>query len=245
MTQLTKIIYALLFVLIVLIPHFGIGHLFSIPERYAQSLITVALFAVAFGVYVLHRRDIRKKEEEKQTLENEFSFSSKKLTGAYQYIGSVNRRLSLLSAVGTHLLERPKETKKGKHAIFEELLMTAVTTLGRSSWGMFRFVHVADGRTVKEFTHTTQGYILLKSKIGNKELLQARNTSDRSAEIANLYVIPTSDHEAAVQCFLIFTKEENNIESEFFTLQAIVDQAQLFYRYLYEAPKKILQNHHD
>ncbi len=133
MNQFTKIIYILLFVLIVLTPHFGIGHFFLISKQYAQSLVMVVLFAVAYGVYLLHRRDLRRAEEEKQKLQNKFSFSSERLNDAYKYIGSVNRRLSLLRAVSTDLLDRPKETKKGRRSIFEELLMTAVTTLGHSS----------------------------------------------------------------------------------------------------------------
>jgi hypothetical protein len=232
MTQFTKIIYTLLFVLIVLVPHLSIGHLFLIPERYAQSLIMVALFAVALGIYLLHQRDMRKKNKEKQKLEDKFSFSSKKLNDAYRYIGSVNRKLSILSAVGTDLLKRPKATKKGRRAIFEELLMTAVTTLSHSSWGMLRFVQVATMRTEQEFTHTTQGYILLKSTISNNELLRTRSASSKIAEIDNLHIISTSDEGASVQCFLMLAKGGNNIEAEVSTLRAIVDQAQLFYMYL-------------
>lgn len=231
MTQVTKIIYLLLFILIVLIPHLGIGHFFPIPERYAQSAVTVVLFAVAYIVYLLHRRDLRETEEEKKELENKFSFSSKNLNDAYQYIGSVNRKLSLLGAVSTNLLDRPKKTEKGRRLIFEELLMTAVATLAHSSWGMFRFIQVAHGRTEKEFTHTTRGYILLKSKISNEELLQTLRVPGRIAEIGDVQTISTSDRDAPVQCFLIFAKGENNIEAEISALRAIVDQAQLFYKY--------------
>ena len=237
MTQFTKIIYILLFVLIVLTPHFGIGHLFSIPELYAQSLTTLVLFGVAYIVYLLHRRDLRKTEKEKQTLENKFLFSSEKLNDAYRYIGSVNRRISLLNDMSTGLLGRTKETKKGKLAIFQELLMTAVMTLSHSSWGMFRFIQVVNGRTEKEFTYAAEKYILLKSNIGNRELLRIRRTSDRIAKIGNLHVVPTSDREASVQCFFIFAKGEYNIEVEISALQAIVDQAQLFYKYFSETPK--------
>ncbi|OGD24284.1 hypothetical protein A2Z10_02670 [Candidatus Azambacteria bacterium RBG_16_47_10] len=237
MTRFTKIIYILLFILIVLTPHLGIGHLFSIPERYLQSLVTLALFAVALCVYLLHQRDIRRKDEEKQKLENRFSFSSKKLNDAYQYIGSVNRKLSLLSAVGTDLLKKPKETKKGRRVILEELLMTAVTTLGHSSWGMFRFIHTATGRTEQELVHIARGYILLRSTVSNNELLQTRQVSGNLAGIGDLHVISTSDRSAPVQCFLIFAKGKNNIEDEISTLRAIVDQAQLFYTYLSKTPE--------
>lgn len=227
----------MLFLLIVLTPHFNIGHIFFIPERYVQSLVVITLLAVAFGVYSLHQRDIQKKDEEKRKLEDKFSFSSENLNEAYRYIGSVNRKLSLLSAVGTDLLEKPKETKKGRRAIFEELLMTAVASLGHSSWGMFRFIQVATTRTEQEFTYATRGYILLKSNISNNELLQTRQVPDKIAGIGDLYMVSTSDRDAAVQCFLIFEKGENNIEAEVSTLRAIVDQAQLFYAYLFGTPE--------
>jgi len=245
MSQFTKTIYITLFVLIVLTPHFGIGHLFSIPERYAQSLASLALFGIAYVVYLLHRRDLRKKEEEKQELENRFSFSSKELNDAYRYIGSINRKLSILGAASSGLLEQPKGTRKNRHAILKELLTTAVTTLGNSSWGMFRFIHVEKGCTERELAHITKEYVLLKSGISNKELMQARQTSGRIAETGDLYVIPTSDKDSPVQCFLILAKGENNIKAEISTLRAIVDQAQLFYKYLSVNQKDIAQNNHD
>ncbi len=237
MSQFTKIIYILLATLIVLMPHLGIGHFVSIPEPYAQSLVTVLLLAIAYSVYLLHLRDIRKKNEEKKKLENEFSFSGKKLNEAYQYIGSVNRKLSLLHNVSTVLLNMTKNTTKGQRAIFEELLATAVTTLSHSSFGIFRFIQVENGRTEKEFTHTTRGYILLKSNISNKELLQISQASSRITEMNNLYVISTSDRDASIQCFLMLAKGENDINTEISTLQAVVDQAQLFYKYFSEIPR--------
>lgn len=237
MTQFTKIIYITLFTLIVLVPHFSIGHFFPFPAQYAQSLITVALFAVTFGIYLLHQRDIWKKDVEKQNLESKFSFSSKKLNDAYQYIGSVNRKLSLLSAVGTDLLLRSKETKKGRKAIFEELLMTAVITLSHSPWGMFRFINMATGRTEQEFIHATERYILLKFTVSNDELLQIKKVPNKIGEIDNLYVIFTSDIHASVQCCFVWEKGRDDIFAEISTLQAIIDQAQLFYSYLSEKPQ--------
>jgi len=234
MNQLTKIIYVVLVILILLMPHVQIGHLLSVPEPYAQSAVTMTLLIIAYGIYHMHRSDIYKKEQEKQKVEEEFLFSSSKLNDAYQYIGSVNRKIPLFHDMSTGLIRLQKGTKKGQRAIFEELLMTAVTTLGHTSFGTFRFINLGNGRTEKEFTQTTKGYILLKTNISNNELMEIAEAPGRITEMNNMYVISTSDRDALIRCFLIFSRGENSIETEVPILQAITDQAQLFYKYLSE-----------
>jgi hypothetical protein len=112
-------------------------------------------------------------------------------------------------------------------------LSIATSTIARSDWGIFRFVNVGKQTTVKEFSYTSKNYILLKTKVGNRELLELFNTKENFKAIGDLFVVNTSDNKADIHCFLIFPKGETNIETEYTILQAIVDQAQLFYKYLY------------
>src|SRR3989344_5226058 len=232
MSRFTKTIYLLLLILLIAQPHFITGHVFFIPQVFAQSLANVLLIGIAYGVYRMHRKDIERKQREKEQMEQALELSSSQLSDAYRYIGSINRRLPLLKAVTTGLLAQPKRYKNGKRLIFEELLATAVVSLARAPWGVFRFINTNTGRTEREFIHTAKNYLLLKTTISNKKLLNA-NEMQWLEKIDGRYVLPTSDFEAAIRCFFIFSEGENNIENEKSTLQAIVDQAQLFYQYLY------------
>lgn len=179
--------------------------------------------------YLVHLYDVRKKEKEKITLEKKLEISIEKMNESFRYIGLVNRRLPLLKNLTTELLSKSSEKNR---IIFEELLAIAVSTIAKSDWGMFRFMKVSDQKTVKEFCYTCKNYILLKTKVGNKELIEMVNTRENFKEIGDLFVLDTSDNKADVQCFLIFPKGENDIKTEYSILQAIVDQAQLFYKYI-------------
>ena len=234
MSSTTKIIYGLLFVLLIIHPHFITGHVFYVSQAFAQSLATLVIIGIAVVVYLLHHRDIRKRELEKHQFETELQISSTKLSEAYEYIGEVNNRLPLLTNVTTNLLNQTKRNKKGKKEILETLLATATVSLAHSSWGIFRFIEIEKERTVKEFVYTTKNYVLLKSKIGNNKLLKYERQNDGIIKIDGLFVLPTSDREALVQCFFIFSNGDKKVKDKLSTLQAIVDQAQLLHKYLYE-----------
>ena len=59
------------------------------------------------------------------------------------------------------------------------------------------------------------------------------NQGENIKRIGYLYAMRTTDKKEKVQCFLILPEGENKIDSEYSVLQAIVDQAQLFYKYLF------------
>ena len=231
MSFLTKIIYTILFILLLIHPHFITGHVFSIPRAFAQSIITLILFIIAFVVYVSHKRAIKKKEEVELDLLN----SSSKLVEAYEYIGTVNRRLPLLNKVTTGVLKKSKQSKKSRKKVFEDLLAMATVSLAHASWGVFRFVEISHSRTIREFEHLTNDLKDVDVKIDNKTLLAIAlsGQSHQVLQIDNLCILPTSDTKSPIQCFFIFPQGEVNINVEFSTLQAVIDQVQLLYQYVY------------
>ena len=234
MTRFAKGMYVLLFLALVLQPHFIQGHMFSIPEAYAQSIAIIILLEIWYLIHSLHRREIQKEQEKRTQAEAELHFSSEKLNDSYRYIGSVNRRLTLLPSVTSNLLEQSKEDKKSKKVVFEELLATAVTTLAHASRGSFRFIQMSDARTEQEFKYAVEEANVSIDQYSNQDMIRSReNSSERIFGLNGLSVLPTSDREAPVQCFFIFDTSESPLKEQEATLQAIVDQAQLFYKYLY------------
>lgn len=234
MTRFVKVMYAFLFLALVLQPHFIQGHILSIPEAYAQSIAIVILLEIWYLIHSLHRREMEKEQAKREQAEAELHFSSEKLNDSYRYIGSVNRRLTLLPSVTSDLLGQYKEDKKSKRVIFEELLATAVTTLAHTTYGSFRFIRVLDAKTEQEFKYVVGEAIGSFDRYSNQDLIRAKqNSSDRIFSLNGLSVLPTSDREAPVQCFFLFDTNESYLKEQEATLQAIVDQAQLFYKYLY------------
>jgi hypothetical protein len=227
MTKISKIVYIALLLLLVILPFAITKPVLFIPESHAEALTILIILGL---VYLVHIYDVKKKEKERRSLEKKLNISIEKLNESFKYIGLVNRRLPLLKNLTTELLSK----SNGKdRIIFEELLAIAVSTITKSDWGMFRFVTTSNQKTVREFSYTSKNYILLKTKVGNKDLLGMVNNGQNSKEMGDLFVLNTADNKADVQCFLIFPKGKNDIKTEYSILQAIVDQAQLFYKYLY------------
>lgn len=226
MSLIAKIAYIFLFLALLADPYLITGHIFSIPEAYAQSIITVIILALAYGIYLMHQKDIQKKERE-------LGISGRKLINAFEYIASVNRRLPLLKNITTDLLKRDALNKKDKKNIFHDLLATAVVSIIKADWGMFRFIDSGSGKTVKEFVYSCKQYALLKTQISNQQLFSIKDSGIRINTVKDLYVVQASDRNSAIQCFMIFPKVKARLDDEFSVLQSIVDQAQLFYKYLY------------
>ena len=227
MTRFSKSVYIALILLLVILPFAITSKVLFIPESHAEAVTILVILGLA---YLVHLYDIRQKEKEKISLEKKLNVSIEKLNESFRYIGLVNRRLPLLKNLTTELLSKSSEKNR---IIFEELLAIAIATIAKSDWGMFRFMKVSDQKTVKEFCYTSKNYILLKTKVGNKDLLEMVNGRQNVKEMGDLLILNTSDNKADVQCFLIFPKGENDVKTESSILQAIVDQAQLFYKYLH------------
>lgn len=226
MSRFTKLIYIILSLALVIHPHLIPAHIRIIPGAYVQSIVTALILGIAFLVYHLHQRDIKRREQELQNF-------SKKLSDSFKYIGSVNTRLPLLKNLTSDLLANPKFSKKEKNQVFQNLLATALVSVAKVNWGLFRFVDAEAGKTVKEFIFTNKGYVVMKNGIGNKALLELKKQSALIKSSENLFIIPTIEQEAAIQGYLIFPKPDESLEDKRWILQAITDQAQLFFKYLY------------
>src|SRR3989344_390291 len=228
MSKRIKTIYALLFVALVLHPHF-VDHIGPIARPYAQSLVILLLSGIAYAVYRLHQREIQKS----RILQEGLRISEEKMVEAFTYLGSVNRRLPLLKQVSTDLLTESKTTKRGKKTVFDNLLAVAVNSIAQSHFGLLRFIEVNTGRTVKEFWHADREDASPLQRVGNRELLALREQAPNRKGTSGFNVVPTSDKEATVQGFLVLPLQNGGLKDQYSFLQALVDQSQLLYKYLF------------
>lgn len=232
MSRFTKLIYIVLFIGLVIHPHFVTGHVFSVSQAYAQTLITLLIVFTGIMVYVLHKRDIAKRDLEKKEIESKFEVSSKNLNDSFKYIGLMNRRLPLLPRMTTGLIVRTNQTKNGKKTVFDDLLITAAVSIAGAKFGVFRFVDTSTQRTLKEFIYTDKGNTGKIPPISNSGLI-SNSGFEATRKNSKNYIFKTSDKKASIKCFMILSKEKQGSNGESSVLQAICDQAQLLYKYLY------------
>jgi len=230
MSNFTKIAYALLFMTLIAQPHFTDHiHMWFVPKPYIESLVTLIVFGLAYLVYYLHIQETKKNK----MLAKDLRISQEKLLDSFKYIGSINTRLPLLKHLSSELLAGSKNTERHKKTIFDNLLATAIVSIAKVDWGLLRFVEMKNQRTAKEFIYANGDYILLTHRVGNRALSLSRKQNANIKTLGEFQVVPTSDEETAIQGFLILPRAEVNLTDEYSFLQAVVDQAQLFYKYLF------------
>ncbi|MBI2050973.1 MAG: hypothetical protein HYT31_04165 [Parcubacteria group bacterium] len=225
MSKLTFIIYLILFAALLLHPHL-IEHIGPISKPYVESILNVVIIGLGLLTYYLHQRRLARQEKA-------LNISKAKLLESFKYIGLVNRQLPLLRQVSTDLMANNNGAKQGKKTVFDNLLAIAVVSIAKKKWGVLRFIAVDSYQTVKEFIHT-HNKALVASRISNRELVVASGQSN-FATAQDFYSIHTSDQAAVVKAYLIFPRGSGaeDLANEYSVLQAITDQAQLFFKYLY------------
>lgn len=234
MSVFAYFMYGLLFFALILEPHLLQGHIMgAVSSAYLQSFVTALILALAGGVHVLHRQDIKKREQARLQTLQELKKSSEQLNDSLKYIALANRRLPLLKEVTTDLLAEPKQSKRDKQKIFQELLATAVVSLSRAEWGVFRFVEMRTGRTVKEFIFAPKPG-RQKIFVGNRALLSLHDSSGQVVNLNGYSVITTTHRGAPVQCHYIFPRVDHVLSDSLGILQNIIDQTQILYKYVYQ-----------
>ncbi len=219
MSFFTKTLYFILLIALVVQPHYVAGHIFSFSTEYAQSITTVIILLLIYGVYRLNEADIKKKQLEIRK-------SNDQLQDAWKYIGKTNRQLPLLGRITTNILCLPKENKKNKRKVFEGLLDAAVIEIMGAEYGVFRFVDIEKGRTVSEITNTNN-LSCPGIQVSNKELL-AKVKDEQVFRMENgLTIIASSQSQSKVICFLVLSNVEDQINDNLAEVQAITDQALL------------------
>lgn len=222
MRNLTPYLYLILFAALVAHPYF-ITYLGMVSTSFMSSLINAVIMGVGVAIYFVNIRMLGRKDEE-------LASSRERLRDSFKYIGSMNRRLPLLSHVSTSLLSEHRYSKKQKKKLFQELLATAAVSIAKADWGMFRFIDRKGARMAKEIVYTHGERAIRVGEISNKELFEQKEPIGR---YVGYCAVRTSDREADTQAFLIVPTLEGLDDGSLSILQAITDQAQLFYKYVF------------
>ncbi len=225
MSKLTFIIYLILFAALLLHPHF-VKHIGPVPKPYVESVLNVVIIGLGLLTHYLHQRELERQAKA-------LNVSKAKLLESFKYIGLVNRQLPLLRQVSTDLMANNTGVKPGKKTVFDNLLAIAVISIAKKRWGILRFIAVDSYRTVKEFIHI-HNKAPLNVRISNRELVMGAGQNNFTTA-QDFYIIHTSDQAALVKAYLVLPHESNDagLANEYSVLQAITDQAQLFFKYLY------------
>jgi len=217
--RLAPYIYAVLIVGLFLHPHFS-AHIGPELRPYVEGITNALIVGLGIATYYIYRREQR-----------EFG---QRFLETSTYIGTMNRKLSLLQNITTDLLSESATTAKQKTKIFQELLGIACGTIAKSDRGLLRFIEIDTGRTVKEFQYSLANERPDPSlTIGNKELLRCDSLQQTAHAGHTHLIIAASDRAAAIRAFLVIPAVRKEIFENTSMLQAIADQGQILSGYLF------------
>lgn len=220
-------LYILLLSALLIQPHVFRGHIFFLSSAWTQSLVTLGIFLCALIVYSLHQWETKRRDQEHRQLQDEKTVLGQELNDSFQYIASINRKLPLIHELTSGLVKHRKATHNEKKDALQQLLILATISLTKTPWGLFRFVDTKQGRTMKEFFYGDKIIDQEIPNVGNKHLLSDVDTNKEDG----VQFIPSSDTEFPYRCVFIFPHSSSVYDRSL--VQAVVDQAQLFYTYLY------------
>jgi len=228
------ITYAFLIILLIALPHVISGHVYVFSEENAESLATIAIILTAYIAFRIHKHVLEQSENVQKKLSHNLKTSTKQLTESYQYIGTINRKLSLLHEVTTNALEHPRVSKRERKELIKDLLNTATHVVAKAEWGRLRVVDTGTQKTDREFTSDSNARGTIKLQISNKALVTHNGHEEKMHTMDNVCVLRSSDTQSVKQCFLLFPKTTHIQNDDLPLLQSITDKIQLFYKYLYE-----------
>lgn len=233
MSNKSKFLYVLLFVIFIIYPHFIKGHILFVPQAFVESLVNIILLIFLYVLYIMHSNDIKNKNNEKSLIESKLGKTSSELIESFNYIAKLNRRMPLISEITSNLIKNNSLNVDDKKNILNNLLATATVSVAKVDWGIFRFIDTTSTKTIKEFRLKEINNIELNNKISNREIINRNSNKNQPKVFDDYCIVRSSDKVEKVQCFLFLPKSQHYTSDVFSLLQNIVDQGQLFYQYLY------------
>ncbi len=142
-------IYFIIFGLIVFVPSSISKGFFGFTVIQSQEYAILFLGILAFGLFTLLERRLRKDEKEKIKMIGQMNRTNKELTNSYSYIGEINRKLDILMNIATGFPESSHITPRKQRELYDSI-MEAIQLFGKSGEFQIRFVNMLNGEILKE-----------------------------------------------------------------------------------------------
>jgi len=142
-------IYFVVFTLIVFIPSFIVKGIFGFSVIQTQEYAILFLGMLAFSLFTILERRLKKDEQEKIKMIGQISRSNRDLTHSYSYIGEMNRKLDIIMNIALEFPSTSRLTIKKQRAFYNSI-MEAIQLFGKSDEFEIRFVNLVSGEILKE-----------------------------------------------------------------------------------------------
>jgi len=114
-----------------------------------EEFATLILGSVAFIVFLIQERMLKKNVSEKKDIQKKVNRMTKDLTHSYSYIGEINRKVDILESIALSYPESLILTTKKQKEVYKSV-MEAIRLFGKSDEFTLRFVCLSSKEVLKE-----------------------------------------------------------------------------------------------
>lgn len=159
----------ILFLLIVFTPYIIGSGISLFEEELVEVTAIVFLFSVGCVVLLLYRKEVAKNLRELDRFKQDKNNLEQQLVEAFKYIGTVNIQVREIKAAFSDIDKFP-ETKKDFRYILQ-FLADRTLSMVNAEWVLLRIINTQNLDTLREYCQARGKAVILKHKIGNRELL--------------------------------------------------------------------------
>lgn len=208
-----------LFLLIVFTPYLIKSGVPPFEEELVEVAVLTLLFGVGYVVLLLHRKEVatnlRKLARFKQNKES----LEQQLDEAFKYIGTVNIQVREIKEVFSNTSKFPETKKDFRHIL--HFLTDKALSMVNAEWVLIRIIDTQNLETLREYCQARGKAVILKHKIGNKELVS-------SARPEGLTIVASGQENFHIKTLCIMSKTIITQDQRAF-LGAVVNQIEMLF----------------
>jgi hypothetical protein len=208
-----------LFLLIVFTPYLIRTGISLFEEELVEVTVILFLFALGYAVLLLYRKEVTKNLRELATSKQEKNSLEEQLGEAFKYIGSMNVQVREIKAVFSNMGKFPETKKDVKYIL--QFLADRILSMVNVEWVLLRIINTQDLDTLGEYCETRGKAVILKHKIGNRELVSSKQS-------VGLTIIASAQENFYIKTLCIMPKAEISQEQEIF-IKALVNQLEMLF----------------
>lgn len=188
-------------------------------EEIVEVSIIVILFAVGYVVLLLYRKEVAKNLRELASFKQVKKSLEQQLTDAFKYIGSMNVQVQEIKRAFSDMAKFPESRKDFRYIL--QFLAERALSIVDVDWVLIRIIDTEALHTLGEYCQTRGKVVILKHRVGNRELISSKNLSD-------LTIVASAQGNFNIRTLCIMPKTDISQEQEIF-LRALVNQLEMLF----------------
>ena len=208
-----------LFLFIVFTPYLIRSGVSLFEEEMVEAITIVFLFAVGCVVLLLYRKEVARNRRKAARSEQEKRSLEQQLTEAFKYIGSVNVQVREIKTAFSDIGNFPESRKDFRYIL--QFLADRALSIVSVDWVLLRIIDTQTLDTLGEYCQSRGKAVVLKHKIGNRELTSGNDLLD-------LTIIASAQGNFNIKTMCIMPKTEVSQEQGIF-VRALINQLEMLF----------------